>query len=114
MGLILFVGTLLAPSSSSSSVKSTISCEFDADDDDGGGGGAGWGLGVIIAGVFLIIVVLFVNAVVVAVVVVVKQGINCCNDGPVVRIGVRKLLKGREAISVGPFEFGVECVPLTC
>jgi hypothetical protein len=59
--------------------------------------------------VFFIIVidVLFVD-------VVVKQGINCCNDGPVVRIGVRKLLKGRGTIAVGPFGFGVECVPLTC
>jgi len=29
-------------------------------------------------------------------------------------MGVRKLLKGRGAVVVGPFEFGVECVPLTC
>jgi hypothetical protein len=51
--------------------------------------------------------------VVVAVVVVDKQGISCCNDGPVVRIGVKKLLKGRGTVAGGPFDFGVECVPLT-
>ncbi len=98
--------------SSSSSVKSTISWDADADEDGGGNGGnGGWEL-IIVA--FLAIAILFVNAVVVAVVVVVKQGINCCNDGPVVRIGVRKLLKGRIVVACGPFEFGVECRPFTC
>ncbi len=96
--------------SSSSSVKSTISWDTDADE-DGGGSNGGWEL--IVVG-FLAIAILFVNAVVVAVVVVVKQGINCCNDGPVVRIGVRKLLKERIVVACGPFEFGVECRPLTC
>ena len=58
---------------------------------------------------FLIVASLFVS-----VVVVVKQGINCCNEGPVVRIGVRKLLKGREFVLIEPLRFGVECVPLLC
>lgn len=98
IGLIFCVSNLLALSLSSSSVKSTTSWEP---------GGGGWGVIVV---VFLIIDVLFVN-----VVVVVKQGINCCNDGPVVRIGVRKLLNGRGGtVAVGPFEFDVEYVPLTC
>jgi hypothetical protein len=104
-GLIFCVGTLLPLSSSSSSVKSTTS-SWETGADEAGGG---WGLAVATDVVFFIIDVLFVN-----VVVVVKHGINCCNDGPVVRIGVRKLLKGRIVVACGPLEFGVECRPLTC
>ena len=94
-------------SSSSSSVKSTTSWEV------GGGGGSGGGSSGGVAG-FFNIDILFVIVVVVAVVVVVKQGINCCNDGPFVRIGVRKLLKGRIGTVVGLFAFGVECFPFVC
>lgn len=62
----------------------------------------------------MIVASLFVIVFVVVVVVVVKQGINCCNEGPVVRIGVRKLLKGRALLVVELLRFGVECVPLVC
>lgn len=108
-GLIFFTDAVLALSSSSS-VKSTKSWEIVVAAEDGGSGEV-WELAVV---AFLIIDVLFVTVIVVAVLVVVKHGINCCNEGPVVRIGVRKLLKGRGAIDVGPLRFGVECVPLTC
>ena len=90
-------GRFLLLSSSSSSVRSTTSCETTET----------------VAG-FLIIDILFVIVVVVDVVVVVRQGINCCNDGPFVRIGVRKLLKGRTDTAEGAFVFGVECFPFAC
>lgn len=102
-GLLTVIAPALA-SSSSSSVRSTTSCET---------GGAAGGCGTVVdaATGFFSTGVLLGKA---DGVVVVRQGMSCCSDGPFVRIGVRKLVNGRMGIDAALFVFGVECLPFVC